>query len=268
MYGIFPERDDALREKSGPDRNAQDVIDEDFESFLDWRLSGEVYHQGVGAGYTIAIETSATRGSVALARGREVVRSEGFEPSRRPSELLMEPLSKILGLVGESRIDLVVVGTGPGSYNGARVGIAAGQGIGVVHQCPTVGIPSLEGLPTVRSGGRCVVLGDARRGTFFTIDLNGGRLMGAPALLEHCQFEASVRVAVERGRTLVTLDEVSRLGLSECEVLSEVPSAALLLESWLDRDPEEQEALTRVPPQPFYLRPPHITQPKDAAGRG
>ncbi|HBM76859.1 MAG TPA: hypothetical protein DD438_02010, partial [Verrucomicrobiales bacterium] len=110
--------------------------------------------------------------------------------------------------------------------------------------------------------------GDARRGTFFTIDLDGGRLMGAPALLEHCQFEASARVAVERGWTLVTLDEVSRLGLSECEVLHEVPSAALLLESWLDRDPEEQEALTRVPPQPFYLRPPHITQPKDAAERG
>lgn len=266
MYGSFPERDDALREKSGPDRNAQDVMDEDFESFLDWRLSGEVYHQVVGAGYTIAIETSATWGSVALARGAEVVRTEEFEASRRPSELLMEPLSRILDLVGDSRVDLVVVGTGPGSYNGARVGIAAGQGIGVVHQCPTVGISSLEGLPTVRAGGRCVALGDARRGTFYTIDLSKGRLMGAPVLSEHLQFEERVRLAVECGRGLVTLDEVSRLGLSEYQVLPEFPSAAFLLESWLGRESGEREELARVPPQPFYLRPPHITQPKDGAG--
>ena len=53
--GIFPEGDKAPREKSGPDRNAQDVMDEDFESFLDWRLSGEVYHQGVGAVYVLSL---------------------------------------------------------------------------------------------------------------------------------------------------------------------------------------------------------------------
>ena len=266
MYGSLPERDDALREKSGPDRNAQDVMDEDFESFLDWRLSGEVYHQGVGAAYMIAIETSSSRGSVALARGREVIRSLEFEASRRPSELLMEPLGEILDLVGKGSIALVVVGTGPGSYNGARVGIAAGQGVGIVHRCPTIGICSLEGLPTVRTGERCVALSDARRGTFSTIDLNRGRVSAAPVLSEHLQFEERARVAAEHGQILVTLDEVSRLGLSEYQIRPELPSAAFLLESWLGRTDEEQEELASIPPQPFYLRPPHITKPKENLG--
>ena len=55
MNRILPEVEDAPGEKSGPEHNAQDVMDEDFESFLDWRLSGEVYHQAVGVGFTIAI---------------------------------------------------------------------------------------------------------------------------------------------------------------------------------------------------------------------
>lgn len=242
-------------------------MDEDFESFLDWRLYGEVYHQGVVAVYTIAIETTSSRGSVALARGCELIKTVEFEASRRPSELLMEPLGEILDLAGEGRIELVVVGTGPGSYNGARVGIAAGQGIGIVHRCPTVGISSLESLPTVRSGGKCVALGDARRGTFFTVDLNDGRLLAAPVLSDHLKFEERVQRAVEDGEALVTLDEVSRLGLGDYQIRPELPCAAFLLESWLSRADDEREELARLSPQPFYLRPPHITKPKESPGR-
>jgi len=264
---ILPEVEDAPGEKSGPEHNAQDVMDEDFESFLDWRLSGEVYHQAVGVGFTIAIETSVAQGSVALARQGEVIRTEQFEASRRSSEVLIAPLSKILDLVGDDRVELVLVGTGPGSYNGARVGIAAAQGIGIVHHCPAVGISSLEGLPVVRSGGPCVALGDARRGAFFTTVLSQGKLLEAPVLSDHTQFEQRVRGAVERGWSLVTLDESSRLGLSDCEILTEVPAAVLLLEAWLGRSPEEQQELLGLPPQPFYLRPPHITQPGGASGK-
>ena len=56
----------------------------------------------------------------------KVVFSVEIEAGRRPSEVLLEPLEQALSLLSGESIELVVVGTGPGSYNGARVGIAAG----------------------------------------------------------------------------------------------------------------------------------------------
>ena len=49
----------------------------------------------MAAGYQIAIETSASRGSVALGRETEMLFEEEFELGRRPSEVLMEPLQKV-----------------------------------------------------------------------------------------------------------------------------------------------------------------------------
>ncbi|MAT46872.1 MAG: tRNA (adenosine(37)-N6)-threonylcarbamoyltransferase complex dimerization subunit type 1 TsaB, partial [Verrucomicrobiaceae bacterium] len=96
----------------------------------------------MGAGYRIAIETSVSHGSVALCIKGEIIFSSEFEAGRRPSELLPRILQEALGHVGSGSVELVLIGTGPGSYNGARVGIASGQGIAIVHQCPVVGISS------------------------------------------------------------------------------------------------------------------------------
>ncbi len=72
---------------------------------------------------------------------------------------------------------------------------------------------------------------------------------------------------MEDGEALVTLDEVHRLGLGDYQIRPELPSAAFLLESWLSRADDERKELAGVPPQPFYLRPPHITKPKETPGR-
>ena len=220
----------------------------------------------MGAGYRIAIETSVSHGSVALCIKGEIIFSSEFEAGRRPSELLPRILQEALGHVGSGSVELVLIGTGPGSYNGARVGIASGQGIAIVHRCPVVGISSLEGLAAVRSGVPCLALGDARRGTFFTLELKEGKLAGSPSLLEHPEFQRRAGEAGGRDWTLVSLEEPQRLDLPDHDVLVEVPSAALLLEAWQERSPEEQQKLLEIPPEPFYLRAPHITQPKRGSG--
>jgi len=38
--------------------------------------------------------------------------------------------------------------------------------------------------------------------------------------------------------------------------------AELLLQVWRMRSEEERRELLEIPPEPFYLRPPHITRPK------
>ena len=212
----------------------------------------------------LALETSAERASVALGRGGAVVFESEVEAGGRQSGVLMGPVQEALARVGGAVIEVVVVGTGPGSYNGARVGIAAGQGVAMVHGCPAVGVCSLEALAAVQAGGACLALGDARRGTYFTIALREGRLSGSPELLEVEEFVARVRAGVEEGASLLTLEEVDRLPLPEDlagRVVRVAPTAGRLLEAWEAKGEEEQAVLLARPPQPFYLREAHITKP-------
>ena len=213
--------------------------------------------------FQLAIESSAAQASVALQCRGELVFSAAVEAGRRQSEVLMGPLQEALAYVLRGVIEFVLVGTGPGSYNGARVGIAAGQGISLVHECPAIGVCSLEALATVRAGGSCLALGDARRETFFTLELREGRLSGTPDLLEHADFVQKVESAAEEGASLVTLEDPARLRLpGSLEVELAVPSAERLLAAWASKSEAEQAELAAIPPEPFYLRPPHITQAK------
>lgn len=215
---------------------------------------------------TLAIDSTAPDASVALGDGQRLLWQRTVAAGRKPSEVLMTPLGEALAaLPGDHELDAVLVGTGPGSYNGARVAIAAGQGIAMVRRCPLAGVSSLEGLKTIRTGERCLAVGDARRGTMFVVRLEGGRMVGEVELVEAASLVGRVEVAVEEGHGVVTLEDPARLllpGALEQEVRREVPHAALLLEAWATRSAEEREELVAVPPEPFYLREAYITTPR------
>ncbi len=213
--------------------------------------------------WQLAIESSAPEASVVLGCDGELVYERSVAAGRRPSEVLMEPLQEALARVPEGgRIGVVLMGTGPGSYNGARVGIAAGQGVALVHGCGAAGLCSLEAVGVVRGGGRCLAVGDARRGTFFAVPLENGRLAGETELLEHEAFVRRVEAAAGDGVRLFGFEAVGRLGLPEelgSAVAVVVPEARLVLEAWRAKADEDQERLMAVPPQPFYLREPYVT---------
>lgn len=213
--------------------------------------------------WQLAIESSAPESSVALGRDGDLVFAQSVAAGRRPSEVLMQPLQEALDHVPEGeRIGMVVLGTGPGSYNGARVGIAAGQGVALVHGCVTAGLCSLEAVGVVQGGGACLALGDARRGSYFAVSLLGGALAGETELLEHDAFVRRVEGAAEGGESLFSFEGVERLGLPEelaAVVAVVVPEARLVLRAWREKSDEDRERLTAVPPQPFYLREPYVT---------
>lgn len=217
----------------------------------------------------LAIESSASRASVALgcvasdAVGTELIFEAEVDAGRRQSEVLIGPVQEAVDALGDEPLAVVVVGTGPGSYNGARVGIACGQGIALVHDCPVVGVTSLEALGPVRSMDPCLALGDARRGTFFTASLRDGELSADPDLLDHERFVKKAAEAAAHAH-LLTLEEPSRLRLPEDlagQVQQVAPSAPLLLDAWVAMKADRRAVLLQTPPQPFYLRPPHITKP-------
>ncbi|GGJ63996.1 tRNA (adenosine(37)-N6)-threonylcarbamoyltransferase complex dimerization subunit type 1 TsaB [Deinococcus aquiradiocola] len=77
---------------------------------------------------------------------------------RLPGEL--EALFLEAGL--PKRADLIVVGTGPGSYTGLRVGASYALGLGRAWGAPVVGVSTLEAL-TGRVDGTLAVSMDARK---------------------------------------------------------------------------------------------------------
>jgi tRNA threonylcarbamoyl adenosine modification protein YeaZ len=201
----------------------------------------------------LTIESSTCRASIALMSGDELIFTAGFESDRNHNALLFDPLEKALALLDGRMLDLVIVGTGPGSYSGTRVGIAAGQGVALVHGCPAVGLSSL--LATPRSAG--VAIGDARRGSAWWADLDGG--LPRPELIDADRLAPFL--ADREG--IFSFEDVARLGLPE-EIAVEIlePTAEGLARAWLRLDEDTRAEILRQPPQPEYLRPPHITEAK------
>ena len=216
--------------------------------------------------WILGIESTAPRGSLVLVRGDEEVASTEIEARPNHSAVLGPALAEVLAALPDgARLAEIVVATGPGSYNGARVGIAAGQGAALVHGCATVGIPSLEAVAEVRSGRPALAVGDARRASFFAVPLDQGMIAGAAELMAAAEFEERVRGAVAEGRWVFSLEEPERLPLP-ADLAGEVdlatPEARLAVAAWSDRSRDERERLRQIPPQPYYLRPPHITKAK------
>ncbi len=219
----------------------------------------------VDAGPILLIETSTPTGSLAvLSNGRIAFASE-FQSDRSHNSALFAPLQDALAAADGHAFARVLAGTGPGSYSGTRVGIAAAQGVALAHGCPAIGISSLLASPAVRSGERCFAVGDARRGSGWHAEFGGGRMVRGPELYEWPEMGRVITRALEDGVVVFSFEPCTSAdfpaSLAE-HVRIERPTAAGLGMAWLAMDDAGRAACEAVPPQPVYLRPPHITEAK------
>ena len=74
-----------------------------------------------------------------------IVANESLPMTRGHAEALMPLLKRVMDAAGLtfSDIDRVAVTTGPGSFTGLRVGIAAARGIALAADKPAVGVSTL-----------------------------------------------------------------------------------------------------------------------------
>jgi tRNA threonylcarbamoyl adenosine modification protein YeaZ len=88
------------------------------------------------------------------------------EGRSRPQELIAE-IDRMLVDVGLAPVDLtaIVVGTGPGSFTGTRIGLAVARGLALSLDIPAAGVSTLDALAAAAPGAFPVV--DARRGEIF-----------------------------------------------------------------------------------------------------
>jgi tRNA threonylcarbamoyladenosine biosynthesis protein TsaB len=118
----------------------------------------------------VALETSSRAASIAVRVGERELATH-LDPARAHASDILPALAQSLGELGASAADIetVLVGTGPGSYTGLRVGIATALGLVRGAGARIVGVPSGETLVfgSLPPGGEGVYLLDARQGELY-----------------------------------------------------------------------------------------------------
>lgn len=153
----------------------------------------------------LAIETSTRAPSLALRVGERILTADLSGERRHASDLLptvaalFERAGLELPTVGSgelaSPLDAVLVGTGPGSYTGLRVGCATALGLARGLGIPARGVPSVEALVLERAppGTEVGVLIDARAGEVYFARYRRGaadvEVVTAPCVLERDALE-------------------------------------------------------------------------------
>jgi tRNA threonylcarbamoyladenosine biosynthesis protein TsaB len=207
----------------------------------------------------LIIETSTDAASLALAADGRIIAEKGFVSDRRHNALLFQPLAEILAEQGHPGLDAVLCGSGPGSYSGTRVGIAAAQGAALVAGCKAVAVPSLLATEDALSGEPCLAVGDARRGSFWLADIAGGEMTGDPRLTDKAGFEAALINSRENGIRCFSMEHIRGE-----EIQLARPTAAGLWQAWQNAPAKTRAQWAGKNPQPIYLAPPHITPSKKA----
>jgi tRNA threonylcarbamoyladenosine biosynthesis protein TsaB len=166
-------------------------------------------------------------------------------------------------------LDLVAVTTGPGSFTGIRLGLAAARGIALAADRPLIGVTSLAAVAaavepvTPRGHALLVALESRRAELYFQLFDRQGRTLDPPAaalpeaLAEAVDTLAPGPLAVAgdaAARAAAALAGRSGVVVVEASVPVVVGLARAALRQW-------REGMRGGGIEPVYLRPPDVTAP-------
>jgi len=222
----------------------------------------------------LAIDTSSNTASVALSHKGESLASLTWKTAQNHT---MELLPNLLCLLQQAKVELsfieaIIVAKGPGSFNGLRVGISTAKGLASALNIPLLGVNTLEA--------------EAHPFAFTGLPLRpihkAGREEIATALYQQKDNEwqcleeeklTTVKALCRRikRKTLFCgeippdiMNEIQQtLGKRAIISQSNSPSRASSLATLGWRKLSRGEQDDPVTLQPLYLRPPHITKPRD-----
>ena len=201
----------------------------------------------------LAIDTSTAACTAALFdEAGECLASRDEIIGRGHSERLVPMLDELLD---GRRADLILVGVGPGSFTGIRVGIAAAQGLAIAWGCDLAGMSSLALLVAGTSAGSSVAAAvDGGHGELFVQQFDAQSLRPTTELLNLAPMEAARQI----GAPLVLGPGAAKLVDARGKGKAEAcwPSARNALHL-----PDD---LRSLPPKPVYARAPDA-RARDAA---
>jgi tRNA threonylcarbamoyladenosine biosynthesis protein TsaB len=219
----------------------------------------------------LAFDSSGAACSAAIRDGEGRLLAHRFEPlARGHAERLMPMLREVLQEAGLafSGLDLIAVTTGPGSFTGIRVGLAAARGLALASGLPLLGITAFEAVASALSpdecrGGALIVAIDSRRDDLFiqSFAADGTALSApaalAPALLADAAPAGDLTLAGDGAAR--ARDALAALGRPALVAGADGPPdaadiAALAIARW-------HPGMCPTLPLPLYLRAPDVTMP-------
>ena len=231
--------------------------------FCEWQAQTLASRGSVSFMLILAIDTAldACAAGILDTRTSKLIAHESMPMKRGHAEALMPLLGRIMAGSGIAFADLdrIAVTTGPGSFTGLRVGLAAARGIGLAASKPVVGITTLTAYaaPVVSENMDAPVIAaiDARHDhVYFQVVSGNGTSLVRPGVipiheaLEAAQFGAPYLVgnAAEIIAARWPSDAPAPLRVDM------QPAPEISWVAWLGAAVNPETALAR----PYYLRAP------------
>lgn len=213
----------------------------------------------------LSLDTSCLTMSLALMNGGSVVEHVLEGPPRKQSEMLPGVIDSLLQRhhVTLTQLDRFVVGLGPGSFTGLRIGLATLKGLAYAFEKPLIGVSSLAALAmeaplNIEVFSLAVVKkGELYVGHFRRND-EGVEVLSAERSLTVAQCADVLKAApaaVACGPALVDYRlELERLGVASPQLLAAptVPSSVMLAR--LAKVPADYRKEDVFALEPHYLR--------------
>ena len=94
----------------------------------------------------LSIDTSGSHGSIALSEGARLLLTRSLNTQQQHAQRLVVELEQLFHESGRtlSELNLIAVSLGPGSFTGVRVGVVCAKTLAFVHQCPVIGVDTLQ----------------------------------------------------------------------------------------------------------------------------
>ncbi|NLY75030.1 MAG: tRNA (adenosine(37)-N6)-threonylcarbamoyltransferase complex dimerization subunit type 1 TsaB [Firmicutes bacterium] len=119
----------------------------------------------------LGLDTATPWGALALGDETDVFLEISLRSGKGGGEYLLSILNRMLVKTGRSlrEVELIAAGTGPGSYTGIRVGLAAAKGLAEGLKVPVLGVDTLRIIAenAVFAGEWVAAVIDARRGSVY-----------------------------------------------------------------------------------------------------
>ena len=205
----------------------------------------------------VAVEMSASMGSVALVDQGDVRASFSWEEKRENRQQLFDALKALA--VEWSSVDQFVVGRGPGAFSGMRIAFSVVNALAAPDKTPVVAHNSGAALVHARGASQSVVVGDARRkqlwiGAFEGIELSRAFTLIDPKELPMWIQSHTVVLSPDYDRLASVLDPY--VGTDRTSVVPQASDLAkvVCLRARLGLETERFE--------PLYLHPPVFVEPR------
>ena len=222
----------------------------------------------------LAIDTSSGTASVALSHKGEVLASLTWQT---PQNHTIELLPNLVCLLQQVKVELdsieaIIVAKGPGSFNGLRVGISTAKGLAFALNIPLLGVNTLEAeaytfaftrlllRPIHKAGREEIATALYRQKDNEWQCLEAENITTVKALCRRIKQKTLFCGEIPAD---IIREIQQKLGNQAIISQSNSPSRAssLAILGWRKLSIGEQDDPVTL--QPLYLRPPHITKPRD-----